>query len=913
MSAGAPWSVKGIDPKAREIAKDLARRSGMTLGEWLNQIILEDPDEDSVVTPLSRRAAPDPDRRARLRRVEDTESEAGFERVSRALEGLTARIEAAERRSSQAISGVDQAVAGLLTRLETSETGQAGAAQRFEHIAAGLRAEHSRLAERLRRVEAESVGPRSVEALRALETAMGKLASQMVESDARTREEFAAIGRRVEGLESAPDGTGIIVDGLVARIAARLEEAEARTSSAIRALEGTFSHLDERLGRAEHRLGADRETRFEKLAEDLSSRVEKARSDLLSQLDAAAGGRLDRIERALGDLGGQVEIAEKRSAEAIEHMGREVVRIARNLDTRMSGVEQAAARGVAETRNELGRVAAAVEHRFQSAETSHAQALERLGQEIGKISEKMSERIAAAERRAAIAAEEAGERLNRTADALETRWDRASGELADRIRASEERTAKLLDEAREKIDRTLARAEAAPTPPAPLPEPAPEAVAELDSLFEDPAPAFGHRPAETPAPTPEAAPSPKHAWVAPQAAPVASLGDEDDLQAGDDDFQADTEFVSEEDLAERQPLTTREALEAARAAARLGVRQPIGDERNFGFALGGLKLGAKTRLHERVARESKRDASVVKTAALSTAFAVTLTSAVVGYKLIWADASRGPSPAKKPTTPLKINEPDETPLAATVMTTQSSPTGQVSNAPQPTPAQSAAGQIAADPMFDASAQNTAAQAKMLANDAPTTRPAASAKAAGGAAELYETAKQKLAAQDPGGVALLTRAAAMGYPPAEFHLGKLYENGESGVGKDPAQARRWTERAAAAGERRAMHNLALFYFDGVGGPKDLIQAAVWFRKASDLGLVDSQYNLGRLYEQGFGVQRDLIQAYKWYLIAGKAGDNESRSAAEQLKPGLPQQDLKEAERAAAAFHPGHEGVGRLAGR
>ena len=42
MSAGAPWSVKGIDPKAREVAKDLARRSGMTLGEWLNRVILDD-------------------------------------------------------------------------------------------------------------------------------------------------------------------------------------------------------------------------------------------------------------------------------------------------------------------------------------------------------------------------------------------------------------------------------------------------------------------------------------------------------------------------------------------------------------------------------------------------------------------------------------------------------------------------------------------------------------------------------------------------------------------------------------------------------------------------------------------------------------------------------------------------------
>ena len=41
MSSNAPWSVKGIDPKAREVAKDLARRSGKTLGEWLNEMIIE--------------------------------------------------------------------------------------------------------------------------------------------------------------------------------------------------------------------------------------------------------------------------------------------------------------------------------------------------------------------------------------------------------------------------------------------------------------------------------------------------------------------------------------------------------------------------------------------------------------------------------------------------------------------------------------------------------------------------------------------------------------------------------------------------------------------------------------------------------------------------------------------------------
>ncbi len=41
MKSGIPWSVKGIEPEVREAAKDAARRSGLTLGEWLNTTILE--------------------------------------------------------------------------------------------------------------------------------------------------------------------------------------------------------------------------------------------------------------------------------------------------------------------------------------------------------------------------------------------------------------------------------------------------------------------------------------------------------------------------------------------------------------------------------------------------------------------------------------------------------------------------------------------------------------------------------------------------------------------------------------------------------------------------------------------------------------------------------------------------------
>ncbi len=52
MKPGIPWSVKGIEPEVREVAKHAARRSGMTLGEWLNSVIL-DQAEDSASPQLA--------------------------------------------------------------------------------------------------------------------------------------------------------------------------------------------------------------------------------------------------------------------------------------------------------------------------------------------------------------------------------------------------------------------------------------------------------------------------------------------------------------------------------------------------------------------------------------------------------------------------------------------------------------------------------------------------------------------------------------------------------------------------------------------------------------------------------------------------------------------------------------------
>ena len=48
MSRAVPWNIKGVDFDAREAAREAARRSGMSLGEWMNSVIADRASEVGV-------------------------------------------------------------------------------------------------------------------------------------------------------------------------------------------------------------------------------------------------------------------------------------------------------------------------------------------------------------------------------------------------------------------------------------------------------------------------------------------------------------------------------------------------------------------------------------------------------------------------------------------------------------------------------------------------------------------------------------------------------------------------------------------------------------------------------------------------------------------------------------------------
>lgn len=917
MSAAAPWSVKGIDPKAREIAKDLARRSGMTLGEWLNSMIMEDGEEDEGYTTLPRRphAADIFERRGRSRRLDDAygAGEDVIQRLSASVDAIAARLEAAERRSTVAVQGIDQAVAGLVRRLEASDQDGRQYGRRIDDIAEELREGHRRL----RKFENE-VGPKTAETFGRVETGLGALAGRLYDIEERQRSGVNELRQRMDAVEKlAGPGAG---SDLLGQVSARLDQAQARTTEALRGLERSFAHLDQRLRTAENRVepeGAREAARFEKLAETLARQVDANRAEMMRRLDTAeTGNRMDRIERAVQALGEQLKASETRSAGAVEAMGREVLRIAENLNGRVGRIEADASTrfdklGEALTRKvegDVGRLAQGLEQRLTAADDRHALAIEKLGGEITRISDRLSERIAQSERRSQQALDDIGRRLADSSTRIEQRYDRASGELAERMRLSEERTAALIAEARENIER---RAEASK----PEPVEAPAADAQPDwraaafpdaafpdapfqgQTFDDPDPVYTEQQAwsaDLAPPEPEFAPEPPVAEAVdthevltadtvfdavmrgPRTAPEPSstpfgsreavaepfAAFEDELEApltpvfttppaaaasapfghsfggadvsdalaatapkafdaGPDDFAGETDFVD--------PRALRAA--AAQGRAANSTRQAIdaaraamsgGEEApaRTGF---GLKRGGKSRLQERLDKQASKQGGTVRKALGASAVAVVLTAtgAVAFSELTDAGIHIPGLPGAEPAAPVAA-------LAAT---------------------------------------------PVEASPADRAR----------AADLYQQAIIKLDADDVAGLESLREAAELGYAPAQVYIATLYETGQKGLPVDLPKARAWTQRAANAGNPRAMFAYGMHLFQGTGGSQNIDEGMLWLTKAAEAGVVDSQYNLGQLYETGEGgIRIDPVDAYKWYLIASRAGDTDARDAVDRLR-------------------------------
>lgn len=509
MNQTGPWSVKGIDQRAREAAN----AEGLTLGEYLNRLLMADEEEQhNEISSLFRTPRPRPDA------------------ASGTLDRLTRRIEAAEARSTLAITGMDHTVLGLVAKLEKAEGSSNAVVGHVESLMDEIRDTYEALQSKVRRLEQDDTARQNLEALKSLEQALGKLASHVNEEGELAQNEaqaikgrveagFADLTDRVEGVETRvesklsdaaarveraveqaqkhsegaarelstrinavesdvtqrfarideseqrltaveSDVSGALdsMENTLLRIQERLNRAETTTDAALQSLEATFNHLDNRVevlaGSVDPelatRLRTEFEARFDDLTISLRETVDQARRELADEISRAANiqdnAAFTNLAADVTDVQKRLVSTEARQTRSMETVSSQISRMSSSFDQRISDVELRDDTAAGEAiREEVERLG------------------ETVGARIDSLAEQIDQRVADSETRSAEAIEQIGEQVATAATRLQKRQDDAIKTMASQMEESRKRTDVRLSDALSNVSERLENMQAQST------------------------------------------------------------------------------------------------------------------------------------------------------------------------------------------------------------------------------------------------------------------------------------------------------------------------------------------------------------------------------------------------------------------------------------------------------------------
>ncbi|HMM14466.1 MAG TPA: peptidoglycan-binding protein [Parvibaculum sp.] len=961
MRSGVPWSVKGIEPEAREAAKQAAHRAGVTLGAWLNQIIMDaGTDEVGKPTGEPRSAQPQsgfaqPAFHQPVPQISAGPAQIDMTPVAEAMRDIVQRVETSERRTADLARRLEQSVGQLAERLEYSERAmeQSSEAGMIDPLERRIQ----QLAERLEETE-RSRGARRPDdkAIQTLEKAVTAVVDHLDTAERRTDESLAEIRQALSQLTS--------------RVDERDEEKEREAELArARAVENHLQTLATRLEKMEHSVGG-----IGPQAVEAAMKAIAEKSDAEQHKATIAG-----VQSNLAEITQRLERAESRTEETLKAFEKTVASIARRLEDMDRPRNDALPEAMRVIESRIEQMA----DRLQQNEDMTAQA----AQSIERAIAGMSDNLHVTENRS-----------RETVESLHVMLERMT-----------ERLAKLEQDAKAARSNPVLPPQIATGYGAGngfVPSGQPFAVPNFDmppsasfggaagGLLNNPQGSplgnplgnpFGDEPGtagfrnpfadvETPrslppAPPPSqplAQPLPEHAGDVPP--PFALQGDEERREPTLDTRGAGAEeapdSAGEPEMSNPTAETARAANDflaaarrAAQAAAQAGRSGPQPMLGNAGFGEHPARFTAIA-----PERESRRKkilvggfAALLVLAAGLAATRVLNNEPAIPQPVI---VDSGPANSASP----KTEKPaDETANAARASATSVDPesnpaeaspegAGATATAPQ---GQAAPGEMAApapattseteSPIVPAPKKAARPQTTILPRPverAPSATPApakpveseplapaatpsgtpsamgtlgrlpASQRALGEAARNGDAVAQYELAQryangdgvdaDPAQAAIwYGKAADQGLAIAQYRLATLYEKGR-GVAQNDSMARSLYEKAALQGNVKAMHNLAVIYAEGRGTRQDFTTAARWFGEAAAFGLGDSQYNLAILEERGLGVKQDLGSAYKWLSIAAKAGDRGAAQKRDELEGKLDAAVLAQAKVAAETW-------------
>ena len=327
----APWSVKGIDPKARSVARERAQRQGVTLGQFLNSLLLEGDEGEfqdvNLADPFPRPSA-----------------DGDLRRMSQEIDQLAQRLEASTSRSARSISGIDKSILGLMGKVDASGKAQLMALERVTRAMGEIESTQTALRSRIDTLETENRGSTSLEGMKSLETSLGRLAEtlqqRLSDSEREQHQLRDLFDEKVDQVASRVDDVAKSVDQVVANavrtnaagVSGRIDQIEEKVSSAERRIEAGIAKIADAASRFELF-----ETKADRAVGDTTWRMERALESNLTRSRAMSKEvieRVDAIEEKTRD-------AMTTLSEAVSRITDRVNRTERKTDTAVNVLERA--------------------------------------------------------------------------------------------------------------------------------------------------------------------------------------------------------------------------------------------------------------------------------------------------------------------------------------------------------------------------------------------------------------------------------------------------------------------------------------------------------------------------------------------------------------------------------------------
>lgn len=386
MSGAQSWSVKGIDPKVREAAREAAARQGMSLGEYLNLALAQGGSggggtPNTPQRPRSRIAPPPTDFDN-----EPDDWDVADPRVSDPSR-LAQRVESIERRTQLAFTGLDRAVStidrsvlGLAARLEDIENVSSDAATRVAEALDHFRIAGETLSGKLEQAEQSVSDSRHL-----LDDARADI------SDVRARLEHqvsaaSEIARRAEAAASFLTSEMENRDAAVARTLAEArtvaEEAARQAAEASADAVAELRRLQEEM--SERLADAESSTR-----RSIASAIEEVRSESVSETRSTREALLEEVVRLESEISKRVGTVDQLKSEHAGLIAR-IERAESGARESTAGLRQAAGAAIADLRNAQLTLAARVKQVEDSAGGSGAVDLTDLRHAQSDIAERLA-------------------------------------------------------------------------------------------------------------------------------------------------------------------------------------------------------------------------------------------------------------------------------------------------------------------------------------------------------------------------------------------------------------------------------------------------------------------------------------------------------------------------------------------